>query len=64
MSECTHDCSSCSQDCGERDKTSMLEKPHAQSKIKKVIGIVQRKRRRRKINSFINTCRKHEQKGI
>ena len=36
MSECTHDCSSCSQDCGERDKTSMLEKPHAQSKIKKV----------------------------
>lgn len=40
MSECTHDCSSCSQDCGERDKTSMLEKPHAQSRIKKVIGIV------------------------
>lgn len=40
MSECTHDCSSCSQACGERDKTSMLEKPHAQSRIKKVIGIV------------------------
>lgn len=40
MSECTHDCSSCGQSCSERDKTTMLEKPHAQSRIKKVIGIV------------------------
>lgn len=40
MSECTHDCSSCSQNCGERDKKSLLEKPHEQSRIKKVIGVV------------------------
>ncbi len=40
MSECTHDCSSCSQDCGKREKESMLEKPHNLSQIKKVIGVV------------------------
>jgi len=40
MSECTHECSSCSQDCGERDKQSFLEKPNEKSNIKKVIGIV------------------------
>lgn len=40
MSECTHDCSSCSQDCGERTQESLLEKPHDQSNIKKVIGVV------------------------
>ncbi|MGN1480452.1 P-loop NTPase [Porcipelethomonas sp.] len=40
MSECTHDCSSCGQNCSERSMESMLEKPHAQSRIKKVIGIV------------------------
>ena len=41
MSECTHDCSSCSQNCGERTTPqSFLEKPHELSHIKKVIGIV------------------------
>ena len=41
MSECTHDCSSCSQHCGERTAPqSFLEKPHALRKIKKVIGVV------------------------
>ena len=41
MSECTHDCSSCSQNCGERKTPqSFLEKPHELSHIKKVIGIV------------------------
>lgn len=40
MSECTHDCSSCSQSCGDRKPESLLEKPHEQSHIKKVIGIV------------------------
>lgn len=40
MSECTHDCSSCSQECSERSKESLLEKPHDQSNIKKVIGVV------------------------
>ena len=40
MSECSHDCSSCSEKCSERDPKSFLEKPHELSHIKKVIGIV------------------------
>ena len=40
MSECSHDCSSCSQNCGERTKESFYENPHELSSIKKVIGIV------------------------
>ncbi len=40
MSECTHDCSSCSQNCSERDPKSFLEKPHELSHIKKVIAVV------------------------
>lgn len=41
MSECTHDCSSCSSNCGSRQEPeSFLEKPHELSKIKKVIGVV------------------------
>ena len=38
MSECTHDCSSCSQKCD--GKESMFEKLNELSKVKKVIGIV------------------------
>ncbi len=37
---CSHDCSSCSADCSSRKKESMLKEPHAQSSIKKVIGVV------------------------
>ncbi len=41
MSEnCTHDCSSCSENCSQRDPKSLLEKPHELSHIKKVIGVV------------------------
>jgi len=41
MSEsCNHDCSSCSADCSSRDPKSFLEPPHAQSTIRKVIGVV------------------------
>ena len=41
MSECTHDCSTCSQNCSDRAKPqSFQEKPHELSNIKKVIGIV------------------------
>ena len=41
MSECTHDCSTCSQNCGERKQPeSFLEKTNDMSNIKKVIGIV------------------------
>ncbi len=38
MSECSHDCSSCSQKCS--DRKSMIEKQNDTSNIKKVIGIV------------------------
>ena len=37
MSECTHDCSSCGQECSKRDFQVNL---HAGSSVKKVIGIV------------------------
>ena len=41
MSEnCTHDCSTCSEKCSSRDKTSMLEPLNAHSSVKKVIGVV------------------------
>ena len=42
MGECTHDCASCGSDCSERKQewTDFLEKPHAGSNIKKVIGII------------------------
>ena len=40
MSECTHDCSTCGQNCGHRtEPESLLQKPHEQSHIKKVIGV-------------------------
>ena len=39
MSECTHDCSSCSQNCSERT-ASLKEKQNEYSNVKKVIGIV------------------------
>ena len=40
MSECTHDCSTCGQNCGQRtEPESLLQKPHKQSHIKKVIGV-------------------------
>lgn len=40
MSECNHDCASCSANCSERASEDFLAKPHKLSKIKKVIGIV------------------------
>lgn len=42
MSECNHDCGSCSANCESRttDKTSFLEALAPESKVKKVIGIV------------------------
>ena len=40
MSECTHDCSTCGQNCGQRtEPESLLQKPHERSHIKKVIGV-------------------------
>ncbi len=42
MSECTHDCSSCGSDCGERKitKEDFLKPMNKYSSIKKVIGVV------------------------
>lgn len=40
MSECTHDCGSCSASCSERSQESMIAKPHKDSNIRKVIGVV------------------------
>jgi len=41
MSECTHDCSTCSANCSSRQQPQDLrEAPHAGSHIKKVIGVV------------------------
>ena len=41
MSECTHDCSSCGENCSSRkDPQDLREKPHPLSKIKKIIAVV------------------------
>ena len=41
MSECTHDCSGCSSNCGERQQPHDFRKPcNAHSHIKKVIAVV------------------------
>ena len=41
MSECTHDCSSCGENCPSRTKPEDLrEKPHELSHIKKIIAVV------------------------
>ncbi len=38
--ECTHNCETCTANCGERTPESFLEKPNELSSIKKVIGVV------------------------
>lgn len=40
MSDCTHDCSSCSSDCGDRKQEDVRKNPHALSKIGKVYAVV------------------------
>ncbi|MBE5039008.1 Mrp/NBP35 family ATP-binding protein [Ructibacterium gallinarum] len=41
MSECTHDCSSCSENCGDRtEPQSFAAAPNQMSSIKKVIGVI------------------------
>ena len=39
MSECTHDCSSCSAKCSD-EKKDFMEPPHKMSNVSKVIGVV------------------------
>lgn len=40
MSECTHDCSTCSANCESRQMEDLHEKPHPLSRVGKVIGVV------------------------
>ena len=41
MSECTHDCSTCGENCGERtEPQSFLKAPNAAARIGKVYGVV------------------------
>jgi len=41
MSECTHDCASCGESCGERTAPqSLLKEPNANARIGKVFGVV------------------------
>ncbi len=40
MSECNHDCSSCSANCASRQTEDLHEKPHPLSRVGKVIGVV------------------------
>lgn len=40
MSECTHNCSTCSANCSERKPESLIEPTNELSNIKKVIGVV------------------------
>ena len=40
MSECNHNCQSCSQDCGERTQESLLAPQNKKSDVKKVIAVV------------------------
>lgn len=37
---CSRNCESCSENCSEREKESLLARPHDGSKVKKVIGVV------------------------
>ncbi len=39
MANCTHDCNTCSSNCGTRDKTSFIKAPHKKSKIHRVIAV-------------------------
>ncbi len=40
MSECTHNCETCGQNCSSRSNESLKAAPHEMSQIKKVIGVV------------------------
>ena len=40
MSECTHNCSTCGQDCSSRTEESLLAKLNARSKVRKVYAVV------------------------
>ena len=39
MADCTHDCSTCSSNCGSRDKKSFIKPLHEGASVKKVIAV-------------------------
>ena len=40
MSDCTHNCSTCGENCGERKEESLVRQPNPQSEIGKVYAVV------------------------
>jgi len=40
MSECTHDCSTCSSNCSSKQPVSLIEPLNEKSSVKKVIGVI------------------------
>ncbi len=40
MSECTHNCSTCSSSCSSKEKNSLMEQPNALSSVKHIIAVV------------------------
>lgn len=40
MSECTHDCSTCQENCGERETQDLRAKLNPAASVKKVIAVV------------------------
>ncbi len=40
MAGCSHDCSSCKENCSSREKKSLIKEPHKMSSVKKVIAVV------------------------
>ena len=65
MSDCNHDCGSCSANCGSRtqEQTNFLEPLYRESSVKKVIGIVQRQGRRWEIHDDFSSCSSCNEKG-
>ncbi len=39
MADCTHDCSTCSSNCGTRSQTSLIKAPHKGTKVGRVIAV-------------------------
>ena len=40
MAGCSHDCSSCKENCSSREKKSLIKESHKMSSVKKVIAVV------------------------
>ena len=65
MSECNHDCGSCSANCDSRkaDKSEFLEALNPASSVKKVIGVVSGKGGVGEVLSHLHAGSEHEPQG-